>query len=137
MPRPNKKQKTTDDPIKTASVPKSGSSKSTDRRLKGRLQALPKMPMDILFEVCMLCLLFNVLNLPRTKIFSHLQPFDILRLARTNKVFRDLLMNRDSTHIWKAARKNVPDLPEPFPGMSEPAFAKLCFESQCFVSQLF
>ena len=92
--------------------------------------------MDILFEVCMLCLLFNVLNLPRTKIFSHLQPLDILRLARTNKSFRDLLMNRDSTHIWKAARKNVPDLPEPFPGMSEPAFTKLCFESQCFVSYL-
>ena len=59
MPRPNKKQKTTDDPIKTASVPKSGSSKSTVRRLKGRLQALPKMPMDILFEVRMLRLLFN------------------------------------------------------------------------------
>ena len=58
---------------------------------------------------------------------------DILNLCRTNKAFRDLLTFRDSAYIWKAARKNVPGLPEPCPGKSEPAFAALCFESVCTV----
>ena len=44
-------------------------------------------------------------------------------------------MVRGSAYIWKNARKNIPDLPEPLPGMSEPAFAALCFESVCTVSQ--
>ena len=43
-------------------------------------------------------------------------------------------MVRGSAYIWKNARKNIPDLPEPLPGMSEPAFAALCFESVCTVS---
>ena len=43
-------------------------------------------------------------------------------------------MVRGSAYIWKNARKNIPDLPEPLPGMSEPAFVALCFESVCTVS---
>lgn len=44
-------------------------------------------------------------------------------------------MVRGSAHVWKAARQNVQGLPEPFPGMSEPVFASLCFEPVCTVSQ--
>lgn len=63
-----------------------------------------------------------------------LRPLDLLRLGRVNKAWRMLLMHRRSAHIWKAARMNVPGLPEPLPGMSEPAFANLCFDTQCHVS---
>ncbi|KAK7678711.1 hypothetical protein QCA50_018293 [Cerrena zonata] len=81
---------------------------------RGALRDLLQMPMDIICEV-LYCL----------------GPFDLLRLARTNKAFRDLLIHRSSIHIWKEARKTVSGLPEPFPGMSEPAFASLCFENVC------
>ncbi|KAI9569475.1 hypothetical protein HD554DRAFT_2020544 [Boletus coccyginus] len=70
--------------------------------------------MDILFEI-----------------FGHLMPLDLLRLARTTKQFRQLLMHRSSVSIWIAARKNVPDLPDCPPYMSEPQFANLVFDTHC------
>ncbi|KAK7689882.1 hypothetical protein QCA50_006521 [Cerrena zonata] len=84
------------------------------RGRRGALQSLPEMPIDILIEV--LC---------------QLRPVDLLHLSRTTKAFRNLLMVRSSAYIWKEARENVPDLPEPFPGMSEPVYASLCFEPVC------
>lgn len=81
------------------------------------------------------------------QVFYLLHPVDILRIARTTKAFRSLLMVRGSdpgsvssicTSIWKEARKNVEGFevpfPGPFPDMSEPAFASLCFEFHCTVS---
>lgn len=45
-----------------------------------------------------------------------------------------MLMNRNAAApFWKAARRNVPGLPHPFPEMSEPAFANLCFSPYCHV----
>ncbi|KAF8131584.1 hypothetical protein EV363DRAFT_1431558 [Boletus edulis] len=73
-----------------------------------------EMPMDILFEI-----------------FGHLMPLDVLRLARTTKQFRQLLMHHSSASIWVAARKNVPDLPDCPPYMSEPKFANLVFDTHC------
>ncbi|KAK7676108.1 hypothetical protein QCA50_020948 [Cerrena zonata] len=84
------------------------------RGLRGALQSLPEMPLDILIEV--LC---------------RSRPLDLLHIARTTKAFRNLLMARSSAYIWKESRMNVEGLPEPFPGMSEPVFASLCFEPIC------
>lgn len=82
--------------------------------LVGRLASLMEMPMDILFEI-----------------FGHLNPLDVLRLARTTKEFRRLLMHRSSRCIWIAARNNLPDLPDCPPYMSEPQFANLVFDTHC------
>ncbi|KAI0073705.1 hypothetical protein K474DRAFT_1677692 [Panus rudis PR-1116 ss-1] len=65
------------------------------------------------------------------KVFSHMQPRDLLNLARTSKPFRELLMSRQSASFWRGARKNVPGLPNCPPYMSEPAYANLCFFSHC------
>jgi hypothetical protein len=83
-------------------------------RVVGRLAGLMEMPMDILFEI-----------------FGRLMPLDVLRLARTTKQFRQLLVHRSSVSIWIAARKNVPDLPDCPPYMSEPQFANLVFDTHC------
>ena len=71
------------------------------------------------------------------QIFGHLDPLDLLRLARTCKnPLRDFLMDRSqSISIWKAVRFNV-GLPPPPNGMSEPAFADLVFVGYCHVSAL-
>lgn len=68
------------------------------------------------------------------QIFGHLLPLDVLRLARTTKQFRHMLMHRSSLSIWIAARKNVPDLPDCPPYLSEPQFANLVFDTHCHVS---
>ena len=67
------------------------------------------------------------------QIFCYLLPCDILNLSRTDKEFRNLLMQRSAIPFWKNARKNVPGLPEPFAEMSEPAYANLCFSPHCHV----
>ncbi|KAF8439340.1 hypothetical protein L210DRAFT_3402807, partial [Boletus edulis BED1] len=82
----------------------------------GRLAGLVEMPMDILFEI-----------------FGHLMPLDVLHLTHTTKQFRQLIMHRSSASIWVAARKNVSDLPDCPPYMSEPQFANLVFDTHCHV----
>ena len=49
------------------------------------------------------------------QILGHLRPLDILHLARTTKEFRQILLHKSSISVWKAARANVPDLPDRFP----------------------
>ncbi|KAK7676864.1 hypothetical protein QCA50_020200 [Cerrena zonata] len=83
-------------------------------RKKGSLQDLPKMPLDIIYEVLV-----------------YLLPNDLLNLARTTKEFRDLLISRNASPFWKAARKNVEGLPDCPPFLSEPAYANLCFQTSC------
>ncbi|KAJ7589101.1 hypothetical protein C8J56DRAFT_1048729 [Mycena floridula] len=46
------------------------------------------MPLDILFEI-----------------FSYLEPIDLVRLLRVNKIFRDTLIAPNSLYIWKDARR--------------------------------
>ncbi|RDX52712.1 hypothetical protein OH76DRAFT_1480331 [Lentinus brumalis] len=79
--------------------------------------------------------LMQVLNVPVEvflEIASHLQPLDLLHLARASLELRETLMSRKMRSVWIAARKNLdppmPDCPE---GMSEPAYASLVFEAQC------
>lgn len=71
------------------------------------------------------------------QIFSHLLPPDLLNLTRTTKALRGLLMHRDSTTVWKSARENLDnqDLYKgPSKNMSEPAYARLVFDTHCYVS---
>ncbi|KAI0332365.1 hypothetical protein GY45DRAFT_1335658 [Cubamyces sp. BRFM 1775] len=78
----------------------------TRRTLRGRrgsLKDMLNMPLDVLFEI-----------------FGRMHPRDLLNLARTSKDFRALLMSRDSALFWKAAREQVPGLPECPAFLSEP-----------------
>ncbi|KAK0448929.1 uncharacterized protein EV420DRAFT_1711200 [Desarmillaria tabescens] len=74
------------------------------------------MPLDVLLEI-----------------FGHLLPYDVLRLARLTKEFRRLLMHPSSRSCWRASLSNVPNLPDTFPGMTEPAWVNLVFHPQCHV----
>lgn len=64
----------------------------------------------------------------------HLQPMDLLNLARTSKPFRELLMHRSAARFWKSARRNIDGLPDCPPDLSEPEYANLCFDAHCHVS---
>ncbi|KAK0484045.1 hypothetical protein IW261DRAFT_1466407 [Armillaria novae-zelandiae] len=80
---------------------------------RGRLKQIPEMPIDILFEA-----------------FSHLDALDIMRLSRTTKTLRRLLMHRSSIYIWKAAlsRDTLPRKPA---DLNEPQYINLAFSKHC------
>lgn len=98
--------------------PRKRARKSTGRthnkRMRGFLAGIVHVPMDIFAQI-----------------MSFLQPIDIHSLARTNKKFRRLLMNRSARHIWRVAERNVPNLP-PCPNhITEPQYAALLFGKWC------
>jgi hypothetical protein len=77
-------------------------------------------------------------NVSIQQILSRCSPLDLLRLARTTKAFRALLMSRSSIAIWRSARqmssdKQVMGMPECPPYLSEPAYANLAFDPHCHV----
>ncbi|KAK0433554.1 hypothetical protein EV421DRAFT_2040149 [Armillaria borealis] len=80
------------------------------RRLRGLLQKVAETPLDI---------------------FSNLEPLDLLRLSRTTKDLRALLLRRSSSFVWKRARENVDKLPPLPEDLSEPKFAHLAFDKHC------
>ncbi|GJE86881.1 hypothetical protein PsYK624_029640 [Phanerochaete sordida] len=82
------------------------------KALKGN--GLLEMPLDAINEIC-----------------SYLQPFALLMLARTTKVFRDYLMTRRAALVWKTARGNVEGLPDCPPYLAEPFYAELMFGVDC------
>jgi hypothetical protein len=94
----------------------------------GQLSLLPSMPMDILFQVFVF-LRFSVkvangLNPP--KILSALPPEDLLTLCSVNRSFRNHLLDRNATTVWKAARQRT-SCPAPLEDFSELRWAKLVF----------
>jgi hypothetical protein len=66
------------------------------------------------------------------QIFGHLSPKDILSISRASKIFRETLMTRSATTVWKAARDRI-GAPECPSWMSEPAWAALLFGHLCQV----
>ncbi|TFK83497.1 hypothetical protein K466DRAFT_554991, partial [Polyporus arcularius HHB13444] len=83
---------------------------SSSKSLKS-LSGLPDLPIDILFEI-----------------FSNIAPKDLLHLSRTTQAFRQLLLDRRSTTVWKAARQRTfPGAPECPEDVSEPFWANLVF----------
>lgn len=65
---------------------------------------------------------------------KYLKPLDLLRLARTSRDFRNFLMIRSASPLWKTARGNVEGLPDCPPHLSEPAYTNLVFDKHCHVS---
>ncbi|KAJ6469617.1 hypothetical protein C8R47DRAFT_1055373 [Mycena vitilis] len=86
---------------------------------KGRLAGLLDISLDVVFEI-----------------FGHLQPLDVLRLSRTSKEFRTMLMHKSAISIWRSSLGNVvPELPHCPPHMNEPQWTSLVFDATCQVCQ--
>ncbi|KAJ7575589.1 hypothetical protein C8J56DRAFT_974915 [Mycena floridula] len=81
---------------------------------RGLLEQLLGAPLDILYEI-----------------FCCLEPLDILRLSRTSKDLRSLLMRESSAFVWRKARDNVSGLPGPPNGITEAQYANLVFAGSC------
>ncbi|EKM55666.1 uncharacterized protein PHACADRAFT_209187 [Phanerochaete carnosa HHB-10118-sp] len=84
------------------------------RRKRGKLSGLTSMPLDVVIEVVM-----------------HLEPYDLLSLARTTKIFRQFLMSNSSAFLWTAARDNLEGYPPCPEDMNEPALASFLYTNYC------
>ncbi|EIM81430.1 uncharacterized protein STEHIDRAFT_171805 [Stereum hirsutum FP-91666 SS1] len=89
----------------------------TDENALEALKAnLATMPCDIIFEIC-----------------KYGTPEMLLSLARTCKALREFLMSKTSVTIWGSAReREVPPIPKPPAGYSEPSMAALIYDECCF-----
>ncbi|KAI0350284.1 hypothetical protein OH77DRAFT_1413304 [Trametes cingulata] len=89
--------------------------KKTLPRDLGKLREIMNMPLDVFIEIA-----------------AHLRPIDILQLARTSKLLRNILLSHGSRSVWITARKAIePPLPECPHGVSEPQYASVVFERFC------
>ncbi|KAJ4476547.1 hypothetical protein C8R41DRAFT_773579 [Lentinula lateritia] len=98
---------------------KRGASKSSSK-VRGRLGLLERLTKDIPLDVIL-------------EIFCYLEPRDLLRLARTSRDLRHILMSRTSESIWRATRENVEGLPPCPDDLNEPQYAHIFFEPFCHV----
>ncbi|KIK59276.1 hypothetical protein GYMLUDRAFT_675937 [Collybiopsis luxurians FD-317 M1] len=90
------------------------------RKVRGKLGLLERLakdiPLDVIFEI-----------------FCHLDPGDLLRLSRTSKNLREILLSKSSQSIWRTARENVQDLPPCPEDLNEPQYARIMFDYSCYV----
>ena len=109
-------------------------------RRRGALQDLPKMPLDIIDEVCISFDSFITIATHYTffQILTYMHLGDLLSLSRTTKAFRELVCNKDAGRFWDAAMKNsISDGLPPCPAwLSKPAYANLMYSSHCHVSHI-
>ncbi|KAF8057157.1 hypothetical protein FPV67DRAFT_1657896, partial [Lyophyllum atratum] len=105
MDSDNDSETTTPDPppkkvrkVRSSKPDAEGSWRKRTRGRQGSLEQISGMPLDILFEI-----------------FAHLTPYDLLNLSRTSKPWRNILMHRSSTYVWKrmsvSHRKTCPNVP--------------------------
>ncbi|KAG9019067.1 hypothetical protein FRB90_006810 [Tulasnella sp. 427] len=80
----------------------------------GKLRNLMNMPIDVFVEVC-----------------SYLEPHDLRRVALTSRRLWDILMTKESRHIWNMALEAV-DLPPCPRDLNEPQYVCLIFSSECY-----
>jgi hypothetical protein len=99
----------------------------------GKLADIMNLPLDVLFEVRPFHLSWSFRRPNVFQIFGHLNPLDLLRLARTTKQFRRVLMHRSSISVWKTARENVLNMPDCPVYWTEPYYANLAFDPHCHV----
>ena len=64
---------------------------------------------------------------------TYIHPLDLLNLARTWGSLRQLLMDKYSAFVWKAARSQVAGLPDCPADLTEPEYANLVFYARCHV----
>ncbi|KIK57122.1 hypothetical protein GYMLUDRAFT_229829 [Collybiopsis luxurians FD-317 M1] len=92
------------------------------RKVRGKFALLERLtwdiPLDVVFEI-----------------FCYLDPSDLLRLARTSKNLRNILMSKTSITVWRSSRENLPGLPPPPKDKNEPQYAQLLFENYCHVCE--
>ncbi|KAG8710595.1 hypothetical protein FRC08_016960 [Ceratobasidium sp. 394] len=84
------------------------------RGKQGRLRGIMNMPVDIFAEIAV-----------------YLYPIDLVYLARANKFFRQMLMNRSFIHVWRCAERNVEGLPPCPKDLCQPQYAALVFTKYC------
>ncbi|KAF8893248.1 hypothetical protein CPB85DRAFT_1458923 [Mucidula mucida] len=65
------------------------------------------------------------------EIGAHITLYDLLHLCRVNNALRNVFKTKSSRAMWKQARANANDLPDPFPEFSEPAWANLIYVRVC------
>lgn len=70
------------------------------------------------------------------EITSKLEPLHVLHLSRVSRQFMNVLANPNARHVWVAARRNIPDLPDCPTDMTEMQYASLLFERTCYVCTL-
>ncbi|KIK59138.1 hypothetical protein GYMLUDRAFT_44894 [Collybiopsis luxurians FD-317 M1] len=90
------------------------------RKVRGRLGLLERLAKDMPLEVIL-------------EIFCYLDPGDLLRLARTTKDLRGILMSRSSESVWRTAREGVEGLPYRPDDLNEPQYAHLLYQSYCHI----
>ncbi|KAI5823533.1 hypothetical protein K523DRAFT_376815 [Schizophyllum commune Tattone D] len=84
-------------------------------RKKGKLAALPEMPLYVLYEI-----------------FSNMHPLDLLHVSRTTKMLRSVLMSRSSAWIWKeSCARAIPALPPVPADLDIPQFVRLAYDRTC------
>jgi F-box domain len=115
------------------------STKASQKKRKANLSKLMLiMPMDVIYEVSTLSSSSRLLcpTGAAFQIFGHLNPTDLLNLARSSKGFRGILMSRKASTVWKTSRLHFsPLLPAPPVDVAEPRWANLWYGgSQCQVS---
>lgn len=106
------------------------------RGIRGKLEGMNEMPLDIWHEVCPGCARSSspLCSKRHLQIFMRLHPIDLVHLSRTSKTLRRHLMSRSSITVWKAARSSViPSMPACPDDFSEPAYAELAFGKACHV----
>ena len=114
-------------------------SKAAEKKLTRSLSLLPKMPLDVLFEVLVIYPPPAHSSIPSPtpfcQIFGRLAPRDLINVSRTNKLFRQTLMSRSATTVWNTSLNGVgsPSCPSDISG---PRWAILLFVTHCQVSQL-
>ncbi|THU96348.1 hypothetical protein K435DRAFT_778562 [Dendrothele bispora CBS 962.96] len=118
-PRKRRKQVITESSTRTGQYDERQSNIAKEykgvRGKRGLLEKVKDLPLELLLiEIC-----------------QYLEPLDILRLARTSKNLRGILMSRSSKDIWETARANVDGLPPLPPDLNEPQYAHLLFDSYC------
>ncbi|KAG8787926.1 hypothetical protein FRC12_015106 [Ceratobasidium sp. 428] len=76
----------------------------------------------------------RLLDLPSAafnEISKYLMPVDLLSLARTNKFFRKMFISRASQHLWKAAMKDISNMPPCPEELSDPQYISLLYSPTC------
>ncbi|KAF9071193.1 hypothetical protein BDP27DRAFT_1262744 [Rhodocollybia butyracea] len=109
----------TTNPRQARKKSKKSPSKPKATRTRGLLERLVHdVPLDVIFEI-----------------FYYLDSEDVLRLARTSRDLRRILMSKTSEVIWRTARKNVEDLPPRPHDLNEPQYAYLLYDPYCHLCE--
>ncbi|KAG8728635.1 hypothetical protein FRC12_021607, partial [Ceratobasidium sp. 428] len=91
--------------------------KNTRKYVKGKrggLSSFTKLPVEIFTQIAYL-----------------LSPGDLISLARSNRFFNNMLLQRSAIQMWRRAEANVPELPPCPSDMNEPQYAVLLFSKHC------